>query len=645
MAIGVLGTAATGLQAFQRAIGVAGHNIANANTEGYTRQRVELGTRPPTFTGQGYIGNGVQVTGIERLYDQFVTERLRDTTSSSAQYQTLYEMAARVSNLLGDADAGLNAGLADFFNAVQGVADDPSSVPARQVLLSEADSLAGRLRHLDSQLESLRQETTSSIETLVNEINSLSAGIADANRSIVDAMAQGAGRAPNDLMDERDRMIDRLSELVSVRTVEQDDGAINVFIGTGQPLVTRFLPSTLEVQPNDMDARRAEIAIRTGGSAAVVTGFITGGRLGAALDFRDQVLNPAQNALGRVAATLAVEFNRQHRLGTDLDGAPGGDFFRNGAPEVLDSRNNTGAASVSASFDESAIDALTTDDYVLSYDGSAWTLTRAGTNQAVAMSGSGTAADPFLADGLRIEVSGAAAAGDRFMIRPTRGVSAVFGLALDDTRAVAAAAPVQIGEALDADGKPLNGGDARFRFQSVADGFTPPAGDITFTYDAANNRFDYSGAASGSITYDPASNAGDSYTVAGITFTITGTPADNDQFVAGTGSGRVSDNGNALLLADLQSALTMEGGSASFQDAYGQLVGDIGTRTRSAQITAQAQKALREQAQESRDAVSGVNLDEEAANLLRFQQAYQALAQLISVADTTFQTLLSAVGR
>ena len=180
MAVGLLGTAASGLQAFQRAISVTGHNISNANTEGYTRQRIELGTRPPSFTGQGFIGNGVQVESIERVFDEFVTERLRNTTSSSSQYETLALLSGRVSNLLGDDQAGLGNGLEAFFNAVQALADDPSSIPVRQVLLAEGESLIARFHNLDSQLDSMRDEINGGLSNMVAEINNLSTAIADA---------------------------------------------------------------------------------------------------------------------------------------------------------------------------------------------------------------------------------------------------------------------------------------------------------------------------------------------------------------------------------------------------------------------------------------------------------------------------------
>jgi flagellar hook-associated protein 1 FlgK len=645
MAVGLLGTAASGLQAFQRAISVTGHNINNANTEGYTRQRVELGTRPPSYTGEGYIGNGVQIESIERLYDEFAIDRLRDTTSASARYDTLAQYSARVSNLLGDSEAGLNAGLESFFNAVQEVANDPASVPSRQLLLSEAESLVGRFHNLDNQLSSMRDEISGNIGNLVSEINGLSSAIAEANRSIVNASGQGSGQAPNDLLDQRDTLITRLSELVSVRTVEQDDGAVNVFVGSGQPLVTRFLASPLTVAPNDFDSQRAEVAIVGAGITTVITDNITGGKLGAVLDVRERVLEPAQNALGRVATTLAIEFNQQHRLGMDLDGAMGGDMFSFNQPDVAASIRNTGAAAVAASFDTANIDNLTTEDYVLSYTGSAWVLSNAKTGQIVPMSGAGTAGNPYTADGLNLVVSGGAIAGDRFTIRPTRSGVSGAGLLIDSARKVAAAAPVRITEATNANGLPTNAGSGALQFQSVDNTFTQLGGGITFTYDATAQQFNYSGDATGSVAYNPATDSGSVFTVAGVSFSVTGAPQTGDTFALGDNAGGTGDNANALQLAALQTAHTMEGGSSSFQGAYSQLVSQLGTQTRSAQVTSEAQASLLSQAQEVRDTVSGVNLDEEAANLLRFQQAYQAIAQVISAAETTFQTLLNAVGR
>ncbi len=549
MSSGLLGVAVSGLQAFQRSISVAGHNITNANTEGFSRQRVELNTRAPSYTGAGYIGNGVQIGGIERMYDQFAVDNLRTAISSSSRYDSLATYSGRVSNLLSDENTGLNIGLEEFFNAVQTVADDPSSGPARQLLISEAGSLVSRFQNLDTQLESMRDEINAGLKTMVSEVNSLSAAIAETNRKIVDASGRSQGEVPNDLLDARDQLVSQLSDLVAVRTLEQDDGALNVFVGTGQSLVTGVLSSQLHTVPNAFDAQRLEIGISTGAAVATVTDSMTGGKLGATLDFEEQILNPTQNALGRIAVTMATEFNAQHSSGMDLNGVAGGDFFGISAPSVAPNTNNTGGATIAATFDSANIDELTTDDYVLGFDGAAWSLSRARDGQAVSMTGTG----PYFANGIEIAVAGGAAAGDRFMIRPTGGGSSGLSVAIDNPREIAAAAQAA----------------------------------------------------------DPAPG----------------------------------DNSNALLLAGLQTGLTMERGTTNFQGAYGQLIGDLGTKTRSAQITAEAQGAILAQAHESRDAISGVNLDEEAADLIRFQQAYSAIAQVISVADSTFQTLLGAIGR
>ena len=645
MAVGLLGTAASGLLTFQRAIGVTGHNIANANTEGFTRQRVELGTRVPSLTGQGYIGNGVQVESVERLYDKFLAGNLRDTTSSSRQYDTFSGYAARVSNLLGDADAGLNAGLESFFNAVQGVSNDPSSIPARQVMLTEADSLTARFHSLNNQLDDIRNEVNGGLQNRIAEIDSLSTAIADANRQIVDAQSLGSGEAPNDLMDARDRLISRLSELVDVDTVEQADGSVNVTIGAGQPLVTRFLPSSLQVVKNDFDARRLEVAISTGNVSTVITNSITGGEVGAILDFRDQVLDPSQNALGRIAVTLAHEFNSQHQLGMDLDGNAGKQFFELGSPLAARDLNNTSQANLSVSYDSSNISQLTASDYVLSFDGSVWNMQRTSDGQLVPMGGSGVSADPFVVDGLNIVVNGSAAAGDRFQIQPTRGGSPAFRLRAIDVREIAAAAPAAISENTDVNGVPTNTGNGALALKGIDGNFSSLNSGISLSYDATAQQFNYSGDASGSFAYNPATDSGTEFNISGISFSVSGTPADTDSFTIQPNLNGTGDNTNVLRLADLQTGLTMEAGTASFEHAYSQLIGDVATRTRSAQITAEAQTALNRQAQETLDAKSGVNLDEEAADLIRYQQAYQALAQLITVADENFNTLLNAVGR
>lgn len=643
---GIFTTATSGLLAFQRALNTTGHNIANVNTPGYSRQRVEIVTQTPQASGAGFMGTGVKTTTVERLYDQFLVDRVRSSTSSTGALDIFSQYAGRIADVLGDSDAGLNGALENFFDAVQGVSNDPTSTPARQLLLSEAESLADRFHYLDRQLSQSRTEVNAQLGTLVGEVNSLSRAIADINKEIVVAVGRSGGQPPNDLLDARDQLVNQLSELVTVRTLAQDDGSVNVFIGSGQSLVTGFNAATLSVSGSPYDATEMQINYSVGGMAADITGNISGGKLGGLLDFREDVLDPAQNDLGRVAVVLSTEFNLQHRLGLDLDGNLGGDVFSLGGPDSTPNLANGGSGTVDVSYDDATVGALTGQDYIITFDGTNWNLADLDGN-AVTMTGAGTLASPFNVDGLNIVVGGAPGVGDRFMIQPTRNAADDIGLAINGVRDIAAAAPVRITEATNASGVPTNSGDGTLRYSSVNNGYAQLAGPVSFTFNSATNQFSYTdgGAVNGTVAYDPGTNGGDTYTVAGVNFVVNGTPANGDSFVLANNTNGAGDNGNALRLAALQTAQTMNNGSASFQGAYAQLVADIGTRTRQADIGATAQQALLRQAVQDRDALSGVNLDEEAANLVRFQQAYQAIAQVITAADSMFQTLLGALRR
>ncbi|WJW74606.1 flagellar hook-associated protein FlgK [Thiohalobacter sp. IOR34] len=642
----IFGTATSGLLAYQTQLRTAEHNIANVNTPGYTRQRVDLSAQTPTLTGSGFVGTGVSVDTIRRTYDQFLTERVRDTASSVERYDIYERFAGRISDVLGDPVAGLNGGLEGFFQAVQTLADNPASVPERQLLLTEADSLVARFGYLDDQLNSMRRELNGQLDSMLGEINSLSQSIADINQDIVVATGRSGGNPPNDLLDSRDRLIEELSKFVSVKTVSQDDGSLNVFIGTGQSLVTGSSAGTLSLGGSAYSADYKVIRYSVGNSSTDITSNISGGQLGGLLAFRDEILDPSQNAIGRIGVVLASEFNAQHALGMDLDGNLGGSFFASGSPAWSANNDNSGSGSLSVSYDTSNLDDLTIKDYILSYDGSSWSL-KDSDGDSVTMTGSGTSASPFNADGLNIVVSGTASSGDSFQIRPTRNGADGIGLLISDVRRIAAAAPVRIGETTNSNGVPTNSGTGSFSLDSVGSSFSALSASITFTYDATADEFSYTDGSSisGTLSYDPSSNAGDSYTVAGITFTINGTPANSDSFVISANSKGVGDNHNMLALAALQTDLTMENGTTNLQGAYGQLISDTATRTRQAEINRDAQFQLNQNAREQRDSVQGVNLDEEAANLLRFQQAYQAMARVITVADSMFQTLLSATQR
>jgi flagellar hook-associated protein 1 FlgK len=647
----LLGTSISGLLAFQRALAVTGHNVSNVNTPGYSRQRVDLVTRPPTPSGDGFIGNGVTVNSVERIVDGFINGQLDAATAANGQLQEFYRLAAQVDNLLADPQAGLAPSLQRFFDAVHGVADDPNSTPARQVLLSEAQSLADRFHYLDQRLEALRSGVNTEITNTVGEINEFAAGIAEINRQITLARGAAGGQPANDLFDQRDELVRQLAERVAVTTVAQDDGTLSVFVGNGQTLVVGNTASALSVVGNPYDPTRKEVAITTGAVSSIVSDLVSGGRLGGALAFRDEMLDTGQNALGRTAIALADAFNAQHRLGQDLNDALGGDFFAAidaSSPRVL----TTSAATVGATVTDAT--ALTSSDYRLDFAGGNYTLTRLSDNAVVYGPNAAFPAGPI--DGLSFTLGGVPAANDSFLIQPTRTGARDFAVALSDVERIAAAAPLRASAATNANGVPTNLGNAAIGAGAVSNTANLPlAANITLTFDpnaggAGIPGFVVAGGPASPLLYNPATeSAGKPFSFApgygGYSFTISGVPQANDQFVIANNAGGVGDNRNALALADLRTRALLDGGTATVESSYGQLVADVGSQTHRADINRNAQQVLLNRVTEERDSVSGVNLDEEAANMMRFQQAYQAAAQMVAVSDTVFQTLLAATRR
>lgn len=626
----LLSTAVSALSAYSRGLETTSHNIANVATDGYSRQRVLYGTREAQAYGNGWVGSGVNATSIERVYDQFLGLQYRTTTSGLGRQEVFATLAGRVSALFADADAGFGAALQRFVNAVQDVAAAPTSIPARQVLLAEANALAGELRAQDERLARLAAEVNGRVGAAVSDVNGIAASIAGLNERIVSAQAR-TGQPPNDLLDERDRLVDQLSARVAVSTVAQDDGALNVFIGTGQPLVLGPQAMPLSAQPDAYDPATLRVGIKTAAGFVDVTASLSGGELGGLLDVQRQVLDPARRTLGQLAVGLAEAVNSQQRAGMTLTGAAGSDLFAVGGVQVLANESNAGSGSVAAA--RADISQLTAADYVLELGGSGWSLRRADTGDAVAMTGSGTAADPFRADGLEFVVSGAASAGDRFLVRSTFGAASGAQALLTDPAGFAAALPVRAAAAA------ANSGSASAASLSVVDPANPAlrtTATITFT---SATTYSVNGGP------DTAFVPGTPIEFNGWRLALDGSPAPGDVFTVSSNAAGLGDNRNALALADALSGRSLNGGTASLADVFGRLVADVGVQTRQAQLSRDALALVQGDARAAIDSVSGVNLDEEAANLVRLQQAYQAAAQVVRVADSLFDTLLGAIGR
>jgi flagellar hook-associated protein 1 len=627
----LLSTGVSGLLAFQRALSTTSHNISNVSTDGYSRQRVLIGTRPAQAYGNGWVGQGANVQTTQRVYDDFVAQQTRSTSSSLEHLDIYASNAERLNNMFGDSANGLSATLQRFVNAFQTVANSPTSMPARQLLLSEGNTLQQRLQFFAGRLDEIGNEINSRIKGEVAEVNSLATSIARLNNEITTGMARTGGQPPNDLLDQRDRLLDELSQKISVNAVRQDGGTVNVFVGSGQPLVLGADVNQLTTIQSTFDSTQLTVALQTPGSSVDISRNISGGTLGGLLDFRSEQLDPAHNSLGRIAVALSDVVNGQHREGMDLSGALGGDFFAVGGAEVLDNSLNTGTGTVAAT--RTDVGALTGRDYILEMTGGGWELRDSLTGAAVPMTGTGTAADPFVADGLELEVGGAADVGDTFMIRPTRGAIVNMDVLITDPARVAAAAPIRT--AVDT----ANSGSGAISAGEVLDGSNAQLrAPVTIEFLSATT---YSINGAGSFTYA----AGDDIDVNGWRVQISGAPAAGDSFSVSDNTSGAGDNRNALLLADALQSPVLNGRTTSLGSAVGEFVGGVGVATRQAQVNRDAQSVVYEESLAAKEAVSGVNLDEEAANLLKYQQAYQAAAQLIRVADTMFQTLLAATER
>lgn len=621
----ILNIGVSALTASQRQLGTTGHNIANVNTEGYSRQRVEQLQRNPQFTGAGFIGQGVEVSTIERLASDFLTTQLRGAITNEAESSAFQVLSSQIDNLLGDGT--FTQALRDFSNATQDVADDPASIPARAVLLDQAESLAARFSDLNTNLTAVAENVNGEINGAIKEINTIAGSIADLNKSIIRALGASQGQPPNDLLDRRDTLIRDLSRITQVSTNEQRDGAVNVFIGNGLTLVQSGEAIPLSTFPKTLDGTQLEVGYEVGGTISPITDSLAGGELGGVLKFRDSLVEPARSEIGRIAATIAQTFNEQHKQGLDLNGNLGGDFFSLIAPQVNANPANTG--SISVALDANNIGNLTASDYRLEHDGVDFTLTDLQNNTTQTLSGAG----PFNIDGLVITTTGAPAAGDSYILQPTKGLSRNIGILVRDPNELALALPVRAETAL------TNLSDANIEVDRVLDASDPQLlASTQFIFNDPPTTYQVDGAGP-LIAY----TSGADIDINGIRLRITGAPEAGDVFNLSKNSSGAGDNGNALLLNDVLQSKTIDGGNASLQDAFGQLVSSVGSATQQARVSQDALATLRENAEAARNSLSAVNLDEEAANLIRYQQSYQAAAELISTGNQLFQSLLNAV--
>ncbi len=636
----LLNNAVSGLMAFQRALSTTSHNIANVNTPGYSRQTTEFVTNPPAFFGGNYFGNGTSIASVTRAYDQFLTSEVRDSTSIFTRSQKFSELSGYIDDVLADPLGGISPILQDFFASVQDVADDPASSTARFALINTADTLAARFQSFDQRFEELTRNTGADIRSTVDEINSLVGQIRDVNVTLNDFAPSAASTQQSaDLLDKRDALLAELAQKVDISVVDEGENNLSIFIGNGQTMLSGTSAFSLAAQPDNGDPSRDVISYSGLISVFDISSNLTGGELGGLLDFRNNVLEPTRNALGRTAIGLAETFNAQMREGMDLNGNLGQDFFSYDAPQSIAFSSNLGTPTVSTVVSD--VSALTIDNYELDFDGVNWSLTSDSGSSATVANG---APATLVFEGLTLTIDGATAvAGDRFTIKPTLAASGGLQVLTSDPNEIAAAAPIRSNASLN------NLGSLDISAGIVTDVTDPNllnTTTLTFDNPPTTLRAD-ADVVVGGVSYLAGAAIPFSNNMLvdanGWQVSLNGAPQAGDVFSVESNVGGSGDNRNALILGNLQNVGVFDGGIATYQEDYGTLVGFVGSQTLAANLERDAQESLLIQAIDRLSAKASVNLDEEAADLVRYQQAYEATARLISTAQTIFETLLNSV--
>jgi flagellar hook-associated protein 1 FlgK len=640
----------SGLLAAQVGLATTGNNITNAGVAGYNRQVAIQNDTATQDKGFGFVGTGTEVTAVRRYYDNFLATSLRNAESSQASLDAYTKQISQIDNLLADPTAGLSPALQDFFNGVQDATSNPASSASRQAMLSSAESLAARFQGLSARMSEIASGVSGQIVSSVSEINAYASELAKLNNTIAGLTTDG--KAPNDLLDQRDQLLTELNKLVKTTVIPGDNNMLTVQIGTGQPLVVGNKAFQLGTSTSPTDASRVTVGYVTssGAFSELPDSVLTGGQLGGLLEFRDGAMDRAQNSLGQVAAGLAVSFNAQHVLGQDQNGDLGTPFFNPINAYVGPSTKNSPLSTAEVSAVVTDAGGLTASDYSVDYDGTNFNVTRLSDGKI-------TQINPFpqtmpqVIDGVSYSITGTPVAKDNFLVRPTFNAAKDFSVAIQDRTKIALAAPIATAAPTSNAGNgKITAGTVDANYLTPGNALTAP---VTLSFDQASGTLsgfpatqDVTVTVNGTATVYPAGTPvpytdGAAISFGGVSFNISGTPADLDTFTVGPNVSGVGDSRNGALLAGLQTKNILDNGNATYQTTYAQMVNFVGTKAREAQIGSNAADAAVVQATSAQQSVSGVNLDEEAANLLRYQQAYQASGKVMQVASQLFDTLLS----
>ena len=663
----------SGLNASQGALATVGNNIANANTSGYSRQQIVQGSAASQQVGGVFIGTGTTLADVRRVYNSYLDAQLQTTTSLNGDAQAYLDQIGTVDKLLSDKNTGVSAALSSFFSSLQTAAAAPGDVSARQLLLTSAQTLSNRFNSISSQLNQQNEGINSQLDTLTSMVNQHTATIASLNKQI--AQATTAGNTPNNLLDARNEAVRTLNELVGV-TVQEHDNVYDITLGTGQALVQGSTSNTLSAVPGKVDKSQYSIQINYQQSSSDVTSVLSGGKIGGLLRYRDDVLAPAMNDLGRTAIVVADAINQQLGQGLDANGEFGSSMFNSiNSDKAITQRSQAATGNIGAgNFNVSIADsgALTAYDYQVTFTSATeYSVKR---SDGTDMGAFATTDNPAkVIDGFTLDLKGGPmTAGDAFKVSPTRSGASNIGVQMSDANKLAFAGPLVAGAGGSNTGTGAVGGlnltvpldiysgtnlgqsqvEDAMPLRIVFDGVNDAG---THTYRVLNEKGEKISDGSYVPGQDnavkikvPVANADGSTSDVSFDATISGSPGKGDSFDIKFNKDGKADNRNANELLGLQTKATVgvgkDGtGGVSMATSYSQLVSKVGGKASQAAVDGTANGAALAYAKEVRNSVSQVNLDEEASNLVKFQQYYTASSQIIKAAQATFSTLINSL--
>jgi len=690
MGVNLYGLGVQGLLVAKQSLDTVGHNIANVNTDGYSRQSTIQTTSGGQQFGTGFSGIGTQIDDVIRSFDRFSFSDLQGNTSNLSYNQFFLDSVTRVDQVVSDSDTSITNVLAQYFSAANTVADNPNSLESRNNLIEVSKNMTSTFTRLHDQLDLQYRSLNNEVDNIAKEMTALAKNLAEVNGQIQLVWENGTKHLPNDLLDQRDRLVLEISEYTDVSTVKLDNGSINLFIGTGQPLVLGQEALKVEAIVGRTDNAKLELALTSHGSVQRLRGDLMGGKIQAVYDFRNNVLDRAFNQLGQTAMGIGHTANEQQKLGLDLNMQVGTNFFNDVnsqsamAQRALISNDGLGDATLGVQIEDVSL--LPPDNFelkVLSYaagppenvqfqltnlnSGVQLTLPAAGAQDLSVSTNINVAEYGFSINVDSINAADPIQAGKRFELRPTRLGAQLFETEMSDSTLVAAAG----NQVLISDGA-TNTGASKTRITQITNpnnvNYPTPEDVTTNPVTAAKGlRIEVTEAPLGTFTYQVLdANTGVPIEepvgtpLTGLAFTapqqtlshagfnidikIEDTAAlDNYSFTLDYNETGVGSNENALVMAAFQTDKSLNNGRSTFQDNYALLTSEIGTITSSADVRVQSAGVLYEQASDRLTSIAGVNLDEEAANLLKYQTAYNAAAKIVSVADELMETLLAAV--